>query len=109
MLVDSAFASMDPVPHGAKKGVSKLQSPRDFVARFASAVTEPTPVGISCIAKNGDVSLFSTFQRMAPQVELPTAALSVDHSATVAFRLRTASDQLSLVLSPCTCIMWMVA
>jgi hypothetical protein len=48
-----------------------MQNPRELVARFALIVTEQTSEGISCIAKNGDNSLFRTFQRIVPQVQSP--------------------------------------
>jgi hypothetical protein len=64
----SAFVAIAPMSISARKEATTFQSPRDLVARFASTVTERTQVGLGCIAKNGDVSLFSAFQWMVPQV-----------------------------------------
>ena len=66
VMSESALASAAPWPGQDVR----LQNPRKLVAHFASIVTEQTPVGKSCIAKTGDMSLFRTFQRMMPQVQL---------------------------------------
>jgi hypothetical protein len=43
-------------------------NPRELAASFALVVTEPVQIGSSWIAKNGDESLFRTFQSLLPQV-----------------------------------------
>ena len=72
-MKDSVFAPVAPISPRARKEATKPQSPRDLAARFALTVTERTPNGVSCIAKNGGMSLFSSFHGMVPQVQSPAA------------------------------------
>lgn len=67
ILQEPVFSLAAPRTSGARQE-ARLQNPRELVARFALTVTQQTTVGICCIAKNGDNSLFRTFQRMVPQV-----------------------------------------